>query len=82
MRQDVYGVAYAEAKSELLDITRKFEQLKARKARLEGVVAAVGSTWSARSANRKLQLPLPMLRLRSNPNRRKPRHPQILNLFI
>ncbi len=38
MRQDVYGVAYQEAKSELLDITRRFEQLQQRKTRLEGVV--------------------------------------------
>jgi hypothetical protein len=42
MRQDVYGVAYQEAKSELLDITCKFEQLRQRKTRLEGVVAALG----------------------------------------
>ncbi|HVZ82623.1 MAG TPA: hypothetical protein VG893_03030 [Terracidiphilus sp.] len=42
MRQDVYNVAYQEAKSELLDITCKFEQLRQRKTRLEGVVAALG----------------------------------------
>jgi len=43
MRQDVYGVAYDEAKSELLDITCEFERLKARKARLEGVVTAMAA---------------------------------------
>lgn len=42
MRQDVFSVAYQEAKSELLDITCKFEQLRQRKERLEGVVAVLG----------------------------------------
>jgi len=42
MRQDVFVVAYQEARSELLDITSRFEQLRLRKARLEGVVAAIG----------------------------------------
>ncbi|HZB89150.1 MAG TPA: hypothetical protein VE291_10860 [Terracidiphilus sp.] len=41
MRQDVYGVAYQEAKSELLDITCRFEELRQRKDRLEGVIAAL-----------------------------------------
>lgn len=42
MRQDVFVVAYQEAKSELLDITCRFEQLRQRKERLEGVVAVLG----------------------------------------
>jgi len=41
MRQDVFRVAYEEASSELLDITVKFEQLKQRKTKLEGVIAAM-----------------------------------------
>lgn len=42
MRQDVFVVAYLEARSELSDINSKFEQLCQRKERLEGVVAALG----------------------------------------
>lgn len=42
MRQDVFVVAYQEARSELLDITCKFEELLKRKERLEGVVTALG----------------------------------------
>jgi hypothetical protein len=42
MRQDVFVVAYQEAKSELLDITGKFEELLKRKERLEGVLTALG----------------------------------------
>lgn len=42
MRQDVFVVAYQEARSELLDLTSRFEQLRLRKERLEGVVAALG----------------------------------------
>lgn len=42
MRQDVYGVAYEEARSELLDILSKFEQLKLRKERLERAVSVLG----------------------------------------
>ena len=41
MRQDVFRVAYDEAQSELLDITVQFEQLKARKARLELAIGAL-----------------------------------------
>ena len=42
MRQEVFAVAYQEARSELLDITCKFEELLQRKERLEAVVAALG----------------------------------------
>ena len=41
MRQDVYGVAYAEANAELSVISKRFEQLRARKEHLEGVVRAI-----------------------------------------
>ncbi len=42
MRQDVFVVAYQEAKSELLDITCRFEELRQRKEKLEGVLTALG----------------------------------------
>ena len=42
MRQDVYGVAYAEANAELSVISGRFEQLRARKEHLEGVIRAIG----------------------------------------
>jgi hypothetical protein len=42
MRQDVFVVAYQEARSELLDITCKYEELLKRKESLEGVLAALG----------------------------------------
>jgi hypothetical protein len=42
MRLDVYSVAYEEANSELLEITKKFEQLRRRKQCLETLVAAIG----------------------------------------
>ncbi len=42
MRQDVFRVAYDEANSELLDISKKFEELKRRKETLEGVVTVLG----------------------------------------
>ena len=45
MRQDVYRVAYDEANAELLEIRQRFEQLRARKERLEGVVAALGTVF-------------------------------------
>lgn len=41
MRQDVYRVAYDEAHSELLDISKKFEELRQRKESLESVVIAL-----------------------------------------
>lgn len=41
MRQDVFGVAYQEARAELLDISNKFDQLRQRKERLESVIAAL-----------------------------------------
>lgn len=41
MRQDVFGVAYQEAKTELVEISSRFEQLKQRKERLQGVIAAI-----------------------------------------
>jgi hypothetical protein len=41
MRLDVYSVAYDEANSELLEITKRFEQLRRRKESLEGLVAAL-----------------------------------------
>jgi hypothetical protein len=42
MRQDVYSVAYDEARAELLDIVRRFEELRRRKESLESVVIALG----------------------------------------
>ncbi|MDR3742052.1 MAG: hypothetical protein P4L40_23775 [Terracidiphilus sp.] len=42
MRQDVFSVAFQEAKSELLDITCRFEALRQRKERLDSVVAVLG----------------------------------------
>ncbi len=50
MRQDVYGVAYQEARSELLDISNRFEQLRQRKEHLEGVVGALGPLLGAKAA--------------------------------
>ncbi len=50
MRQDVYGVAYQEARSELLDISNRFEQLRQRKEHLEGVVGALGPLLGAKTA--------------------------------
>jgi hypothetical protein len=41
MRLDVYSVAYEEANSELLDITKRFEQLRRRKESLESLIAAI-----------------------------------------
>ena len=41
MRLDVYSVAYEEANSELLEITKRFEQLRHRKETLEGLIAAI-----------------------------------------
>jgi hypothetical protein len=41
MRLDVYSVAYEEANSELLEITKRFEHLRRRKETLEGLVAAI-----------------------------------------
>lgn len=42
MRQDVYRVAYEEANAELIEIRSRFEQLRSRKERLEGVIAVLG----------------------------------------
>jgi len=41
MRQEVYRVAYDEAKAELGEILSKFEQLRLRKDRIEAVVEAL-----------------------------------------
>lgn len=41
MRQDVYKVAYDEAHVELVDISKRFEELRQRKESLESVVAAL-----------------------------------------
>ncbi|HLJ79090.1 MAG TPA: hypothetical protein VKT75_16835 [Acidobacteriaceae bacterium] len=41
MRQDVYKVAYDEAHGELLEISKRFEELKQRKESLESVVGAL-----------------------------------------
>lgn len=49
MRQDVFSLAYQEAKSELLDITCKFEELRQRKERLESVVAVLGPLLEAKA---------------------------------
>lgn len=50
MRQDVYGVAYQEARSELLDIATRYEQLRQRKEHLEGVVGALGPLLGLKTA--------------------------------
>jgi hypothetical protein len=42
MRQDVYSVAYDEARAELLEIVRRSEELRRRKVTLESVVIALG----------------------------------------
>jgi hypothetical protein len=42
MRQDVYRVALDEAQVELVDISKRFEELRQRKETLESVVAAIG----------------------------------------
>jgi hypothetical protein len=63
MRQDVFVVAYQEARSELLDITSKFEQLRQRKERLEGVVVALGPMLgiaASASALAKSAVPVPV----------------------
>jgi len=41
MRQDVYRVAYDEAHSELLEISKRFEELCRRKESLESAVTAL-----------------------------------------
>jgi hypothetical protein len=41
MRQDVYRVAYDEAHAELLDIAKRYDELRQRKESLESVVAAL-----------------------------------------
>jgi hypothetical protein len=41
MRQDVYRVAYDEAHAELLDISKRFEELLRRKESLQSVVTAL-----------------------------------------
>ena len=41
MRLDVYSVAYEEANSELLDITKRFDQLRRRKECLESLIAVI-----------------------------------------
>lgn len=41
MRQDVYRVAYDEAHAELLEISKRFDDLRQRKESLESVVAAL-----------------------------------------
>lgn len=43
MRQDVYRVALDEAHSELIGISKRFEELRQRKESLESVVAALGT---------------------------------------
>ena len=49
MRQDVYGVAYQEARTELLDISNRFEHLRKRKEHLEGVVGALAPLLGAKA---------------------------------
>ena len=41
MRQDVYRVAHDEAHAELLEISKRFDELRQRKESLESVVAAL-----------------------------------------
>lgn len=41
MRLDVYNVAYEEANSELLEIMKRFEQLRRRKECLENLIATI-----------------------------------------
>jgi hypothetical protein len=50
MRQDVFVVAYQEAKLEMLEITARFEQLRQRKERLEKVVAVLGPMFGVAAA--------------------------------
>ncbi|HWT65157.1 MAG TPA: hypothetical protein VN151_03515 [Terracidiphilus sp.] len=50
MRQDVFSVAFQEAKSELLDITCRFEELRKRKEKLESVVTVLGPLLEAKGA--------------------------------
>lgn len=49
MRQEVYRVAYDEAKAELGEILGKFEQLRLRKDRIEAVVEALKPLLAAES---------------------------------
>lgn len=42
MRQDVYRVALEEAQTELIDISKRFEELRQRKQSLESAVAVLG----------------------------------------
>jgi hypothetical protein len=56
MKLDVYSVAFEEANSELLDITKRFEQLRRRKQYLETLIAAIGSLLGVAAAPNK---PLP-----------------------
>lgn len=42
MRQDVYRVALDEAQTELIDISKRFEELRQRKESLESAVAVLG----------------------------------------
>jgi len=53
MKLDVYSVAYEEANSELLDITKRFEQLRRRKQYLETLIAAIGSLLGLAAAQNK-----------------------------
>jgi hypothetical protein len=50
MRQDVYRVAYDEAHAELLEISKRFEELLRRKESLQSVVTALGPMMGVVSA--------------------------------
>lgn len=62
MRQDVYRVALDEAQVELVDISKRFEELRKRKDTLESVVAALGPMLGVAEAKRTeaQQEPAPM----------------------
>src|ERR1700742_4489249 len=52
MRQDVYRVALDEAQVELVDISKRFEDLRKRKDTLESVVSALGPMLGVADAKR------------------------------
>jgi hypothetical protein len=59
MKLDVYSVAYEEANSELLEITKRFEQLRRRKLYLEALIAAIGSMLGVAAPSKPSAEPVP-----------------------
>jgi hypothetical protein len=62
MRQDVYRVAYDEANAELMEMRSRFEELRSRKERLEGVIAVLGPMM-ALSASSSASVPIEMTQI-------------------